>query len=409
MVAKILIVTIKFPFPTIGACESDRINGILRFKNLGFDIKVITKNTRYQPIEKVQEISKNLGIEMTPVSYKFDTKASKIKKLKEYILRFFKNPLILDGAASEFDDPELKDLLETKIKDWQPDIVWFDSTYTWPLYAIAKKYKTPVIARSMNFEPIHFLEENGYNLINYIRFIPKFIGELMAVRKSDLLFTITPREAKTYKKLGAKNVEILPLRGLPKCLKRKRDIKNKQKLNVFYMGSGYSVFHMKAALEFIFKKIVPRIDKIAPNKFSFHVFGAKFPKEYESYLKNNVVYRGYVENLEQALESMDIALIPSLCGAGMQQKIFEPLARGIPTITSPRGIAGYSFENEKNVLLASDADEFVKHLIKLQDIHLRKNLSEQALKTSNQLFSQDKLDSIVLSNINKLIYASQTH
>jgi len=406
MAAKILIVTIKFPFPTIGACESDRINGILRFKNLGFDIKVITRNTSYQPIEKVQEISKNLGIEMTSVSYKFNNKASKIQKLKEYILRFFKNPLILDGAASEFDDSELKNLLETKIKNWQPDLVWFDCTYTWPLYKIVKSYNIPVITRSSNFEAIHFLEEHGYNFVNYIRFIPKFISEMMAIKNSDLIFAITPKEKKIYKGLGAKNVKVLPLRGLPKCLKKERDIRSKSKLNVFFMGSAYSVSHMRKALGFILKEIIPKIDKIAFNKFCFHILGAKLPKEYNSYLKENVVYRGYVENLEKVLEEMDIALIPSLCGAGMQQKIFEPLARGIPTITSPRGIVGYSFENEKNVLLASNANEFVECLIKLQDIRLRKSLSEQALKISNQLFSQDKIDSIILSNINKFIYAS---
>ena len=409
MKSKILVVTIKFPFPPTGACESDRANGILQLIRLGFDVKVITKIANYQSLKDVQKTLEDLGVEIIPVSYKFDTKASGAQKLKKYILRFFKNPLILDGAASEFDDQELKNVFKIQMENWQPALVWFDCTYTWPLYAIAKSYKTPIITRSPNFEPIHFLEENGYNPINYLRFLPKLIGEIMVVKKSNLIFAITPREARSYEKLGAKNVEVLPLRGLPKCLKKKRNVKDKQKLSVFFMGSTYNVFHMKRALDFILKEILPKINKMATNKFSFHVFGAKLPKKYNGYLKENVVYRGYVENLEDALEDMDIALIPSLCGAGMQQKIFEPLARGIPTITSPRGIAGYSFGNEKNVLLASDADGFVEHLINLQDIYLRKNLSEQALKTSNQLFSQDKLDSIVLSNINKLIYASQTH
>ncbi len=402
MKSKILVVTIKFPFPPTGACESDRANGILQLIRLGFDVKVITKITNYQSLEEIKKVSKELGIEIIPVSYKFDSKLSKVQKLKEYILRFFKNPLILDGAAFEFNDVELKNSFKTKIKSWQPDLIWFDSTYTWPLYGIAKKQKIPVIARSMNFEPIHFLEENGYNPINYLKFLPKFTSELMAVKKSNLVFAITPKEVKSYEKLGAKNVRVLPLRGLPKCLKKTRNMEDKKKLNVFFIGSTYNVFHMRKALEFILKEIVSKINQIAPNKFSFHIFGAKLPKEYESYLKDNVLYRGYVENLEQALESMDIALIPSLHGAGMQQKIFEPLSRGIPTITCPRGIAGYSFENGKDVLLASSADEFIEYLIKLQDVRLRKSLSEQALKTSNQLFSQERIDSIITSEIKKL-------
>ncbi len=173
--------------------------------------------------------------------------------------------------------------------------------------------------------------------------MPKLISEVMAVKKSNLIFTITPKEAGNYKKLGAKNVEVLPLRGLPKCLTEKRNVKDKQKLNVFFMGSTYNVFHMTKALEFILKEIIPKIDKIAFNRFCFHILGAKLPKEYNSYLKENVVYRGYVENLEEVLEEMDVALIPSLCGAGMQQKIFEPLDMRINTTTSPWEIGGYSF------------------------------------------------------------------
>ena len=159
---------------------------------------------------------------------------------------------------------------------------------------------------------------------------------------------------------------------------------------------------MKKALGFILKEIIPRINKLVPNKFCFHIFGAKFPKEYNIYLRNDVIYNGYVEDLGAALDDMDVALIPSFFGAGMQLKIFEPPSRGIPTITSPRGLAGYPLEDGKHVLLASSTDKFVEHLINLQDINLRRSLSKESLKICNRLFSQESFDLIILDEIKKL-------
>jgi len=38
----------------------------------------------------------------------------------------------------------------------------------WPLYKIVKNSHTPIITRSINFEPLHFLEEDGYSFLNIL-------------------------------------------------------------------------------------------------------------------------------------------------------------------------------------------------------------------------------------------------
>ncbi len=400
---KILVTTIQFPFPPTGACQMDRAFGILQLKRLGFEVKVIAKIAEYQSLEEVRKVSIREGIEIIPVSYKFDTKFSKARKLKEYVLRFFRNPLVLDGSASEFDEPEIKKVFQEQVEGWKPDLAWFDTTYTWPLYSMARRHKIPIVVRSLNFEPKYFLEENGYGLINLLRVFPKHWGEKIAVRNSDLVFAITPRETEIYKGFGGKNIVTLPLRALPRFLKKEREVREKERLDVFFMGSTYNVFHMRAAAELILSRIVPLVREKAAGEFFFHILGAKFPDGLKKYLGEDAAYEGYVGNLDLFLQDMDIALVPSLYGAGMQQKIFEPLCRGIPTITSPRGLAGYPFENGKNVLLAGNHKEFAEQLLKCRDIHLREELSRNSLKTCSQLFSQEKLDFMVMSKIKELI------
>lgn len=397
MKQKILIVTPRSPFSKSGACDQDRALGIEQFLKLGYDVRVITKVLPFGT-EYLEKAKDDLGIKIIPVSYKLFKNLSFSGKIKRYIKRFV-NPFNLDGAAYEYKDKEIQNAFEYELNEFKPNFVIFDYTYLWPLYKHTQKRKIPIITRSINFEPLHFLQEDGFSFLNLLKFLPKLLSEFLIIKKSDLIFSISPKEKKIYKKLGAKNVINLPLRSLPSLLKQERNIKNKDVLSLFFMGSTYNVSHNKKALEFLVKEIAPKIEKKAPGKFIFYITGNKVPVEFEKYFKENVVYEGYVKDLDVFLDDMDIAIVPSLFGAGMQQKIFEPLVNGIPTITSKRGIADYPFINEEHLLFAESIDEFVESILRLQDIELRKKLSRNSLVLCNEIFSEKIIDAIIKKGI----------
>lgn len=401
---KILVITPSLPFPATGAEQADRAWGLIQLKNLGYDVKVIAKLVAWQTQEQVKEIEKKTGIAIITVPYKFSNKTLMLKeKIKKFLLKL-SNPFLLDGAALEYAEPEIKKILKKELAIWQPDIVWFDYTYLWPLYGIVRKQKIPIITRSINYEPIHFLQEDGYALFNLLKSAPKFFSEFLSSLKSDHIFAITPKEEKIYRKMN-KQVSALPLRGLPYCLKKSHPISNKGILNVFFMGSTYNVSHNRKALEFILKEIAPFMHENYPNQFIFHVLGKKVPENYSLYFTNNVIYKGptYGEELEKFFTEMDIAIIPSLFGAGMQQKIFEPLARGIPTITSARGIADYPFKDRVHVYFANRKTDYINCLLELKDQNKRKKMSEESIKLASELFSHQTIDKTVQSAINQLL------
>ena len=400
---KILVVTPKFPFPVIGACEQDRMSGLELFIKLGYEIRVITKIVRGKE-KLVSDVSNKLGIKIYPVAYNFVEDLSFFNRIMRYLKRAI-NPLFWDGASYEYRDKEIIDLLESQLNNFKPDVVWFEYSYLWPLYKFVKKRKIPIITRSLNFEAIHFWEEMGFSLLNLIKFTSKFLGEIITTRKTDVLFSITPKEEKIYKKIGAKNIFVLPLRALHKYLKLQPfRVMDRKRFNVFFMGSTYSVPHNRKALEMIVKDIAPQIEKIMPGEFTFNILGTKLPEDLSSNLfGKNVIYRGYVEDIDEFLKDMDIALIPSLFGAGMQQKVFEPLCRGIPTITSARGLVGYSFEDNKHLLLALDSNEFVEKLIKMKNIELRKLLAMNSRNFCMGLFSESIIKAKVLKSLDLVI------
>ncbi len=396
---KILIVTPRFPVPTAGACEQDRLEGIKQLKRLGYDIRVIGKAFDFQDKSKIDLFSEEFGITVETVPYLYTKKRSLLEKVFFSIKRFVWPPY-WDGATIEFAEPNIRRAVKESIQEFKPNIVWFDYTYLWPLYRYAQEKKIPIVTRSINFEPRHFLEEDGVSPINLMRYLPKLISEILVAWKSDCVATLNPNEAKIYRLLGAKQVFILPLRGLPPLIGKNTDIKDANLFHVLYMSSTYTVAHNHRALTLLLKKIIPRINERFPNQFIFHFSGSKFPPRLLALINGKTVkYEGYIpaEEMESFLAGIDIAVSPSSKKVGMQQKVFEPLVRGIPLITSPQNIVGYPFYHKQSVLLATVPEQYVDALQILRDNSLRKKLSRNAVDIAKTLFSRETVDSVTQS------------
>ena len=192
MKKRILIITPKFPYPSYGTCELDRAAGIEMFIKLGYEVYVITKVYGEEYKQEAARMAEKLGITIVPISYKYLSRAQTFcKKIQSIFGRIFR-PWYLDGAAYEYSDPEIRLAVQNALGSFKPELVWFDYTYLWPLYSLIKKSGTPIITRSINFEPLHFLEEDGRTFWNYLKFIPKLLSEYLTVRKSSAILAITP-------------------------------------------------------------------------------------------------------------------------------------------------------------------------------------------------------------------------
>lgn len=394
---KILVVTPRFPVPPPGACEKDRYYSLLQLRDLGFEVHVLAKVLPNFNPEVAHKFEIEQGIGVTTLPYRFMLE----KSWKFYLAHLL--PWNWDGAAYEYAHKDTKDTFQRLLDEFKPDLVWFDYTYLWPLYKFAKRRQIPIVTRSINFEAKHFLEEDGYSLINIIRFIPKFVSELVTLVKSNWLFAITPDEQKIYERIGGKGkTSTLPLRGLAKVIDKPVPVHEREALHVFFMGSTYNVHHNSAALEYIIRDIAPIIEGRKPGKFIFHILGKQIPQNFEKYVRDNVRYVGY-QDPKTYLQDMDIALVPSLFGAGMQQKVFEPMALGLPLVTHRRAIAGYDFTEGEHYLAADSTQEFIDSLERLEDPKLRERLSQAAYERSKELFSQAKLDNLVNTCVQKFI------
>ena len=79
-------------------------------------------------------------------------------------------------------------------------------------------------------------------------------------------------------------------------------------------------------------------------KFRFHIVGSGTEKFREivnnSPFKDLILIHGFVRDINQVFQDMDVALFPIFYGGGIKTKIIDAMAAGVPVVTTPEGIFG---------------------------------------------------------------------
>jgi glycosyltransferase involved in cell wall biosynthesis len=388
---QILVVNPTLISKSLGACEQDRLANVRDLLRLGHEVRVLSRASPHVNQTESERHYTAMGAQATilpPPTQRWQP--SRVRDIA-----------FLDGAAWDYGNPDFLKALMTILTTWNPAIVWCHASYLWPPALFAKQRGFPAVLRSVNNEARH-LTDLGMTLGNRLRYVGKRLGEARVTHAS-VLAAITPVEQAEYAQTNpCANVHLLPLRTLPGLLRHTPRAASDGPLRVYFMGASYNVRHNLSALEFVVQEIAPRLRQAVPGGFEIHVLGGKVPERVAALAAPDLIFAGYVPDLDGYLSQMDIALAPRLSGEGMQQKLFESLCRGFPTITHPAALGGYSFEDGTHMMLASTPDAYVEALLRLRDPERRAALGSGALARATELFSQSAID----ERVRAILYAA---
>lgn len=168
-----------------------------------------------------------------------------------------------------------------------------------------------------------------------------------------------------------------------------QSINKDQKLRIVFVGMMNTLQNFDAARWFA-TEILPSI--LLQKDVVFEIYG-KISNKTRSILANHkgVQVKGEFKNISIALKGAHIGICPMRIGAGVQNKILEYMALGIPTITTSIGLEGINAKPEFDLLVADTPEDFYKKINELiNNPILAKKLARNSRNLIETNFSWEK-------------------
>ena len=240
----------------------------------------------------------------------------------------------------------------------QIDILICESLWTLPVGVIISRIlKIPLILNEQNLEYLRSIK-----LKKYVRFLYSALLEFLLIQTCDYVLCVSKYEKKILEKIVNKNIKCVLLPNGSPTKPSKKELAKKK----FYRNSiinKYNISEDKLISIFIGDlsyspniqalKILDRIAEKYQNLINLFIIGKI--SDNNLYVKyQNLIFTGFVENLNKFLYGADFSIIPIEEGGGTNLKIFEALAVGLPIVASKYVLKYIDFNENPYILLAED-------------------------------------------------------
>jgi polysaccharide biosynthesis protein PslH len=136
-------------------------------------------------------------------------------------------------------------------------------------------------------------------------------------------------------------------------------------------------------------EVFPLVKAALPDAQLF-IVGQNPPRSVRALANKHVTVTGFVKDIRAEYARSAVAVSPVRFGAGTLNKILEPLALGIPVVTTPCGVDGLGLLTGRDLLVADTPRALADHLIHvLVDPALRGRLSEAGPRIVRSRFGWD--------------------
>ena len=385
---KILFLTNKVPYPAKDGGSIASMSMIKTLSDAGHSVTVLSMNTNKHhitPYDIPKDLRSRIIFHLIEVPAKIT-----IQGLVKNLL-FSKIPY----NAERFIDKNYKHYLESLLQANKYDIIQLEGLYLCPYIDTIRESSVSKIAyRSHNIEH-EIWERTLKNSKGIKRWYLKIlyerlkIFELSYINKYDLLIPITPRDENKLNESGNNKPSATIPAGFD--FAKNEPSANPLKNDIFFIGA-LDWTPNQEGLTWFFDNCWEKIKENCP-KVKFFIAGRNAPDWFIKYLnKDKVEYIGEVQNAHIYIRKHGVMIAPLLSGGGMRVKIIEGMSLKKPIVTTSIGCEGIDAQNEKEIFIADQPEEFIDYTTRLiKDIKLQSEISNNCYTFVKENFSNEKL------------------
>jgi polysaccharide biosynthesis protein PslH len=370
---RILYITSRFPYP---ALSGDRVRSYNQLRMLSKEHQVtllspIKTPEEYAGLDHVRSLCES--VEIFP------------KSLFRNILNLIKIPFsATPWQVTYYCDGRIRTRIADLLKTGKFDVVHTQLARTAPLFDsvdTVPKVIDLIDALSLN------MQRRSESQTGFLSWLAASEAKRMKVYEQKLVhqfdYLVVVSEVDRHAISSCPNLHVIP-NGVD-LEEFTFNISVQKNPEIIFTGN-MSYFPNIDAVQYFASRILPLIKNEFP-KVEFIVVGTSPPLSLQKRFPE-VNFTGYVPRIQDYLSRATVSVAPMQAGSGMQNKIVEAMATGVPVVTTSYGIGGMNAEHNRHFFIEDTAENFAKTVIRLlSDRDLRTRISMNAREFVQENYS----------------------
>jgi len=204
------------------------------------------------------------------------------------------------------------------------------------------------------------------------------------------------------KQVGSDNIVVSPLGVDDETFYPIRTIAKDPNLIIFSGNMGY--FPNQMAVLYFVQSIFPLIRKRKQDA-EFWIVGGRASDTIKDLEKSNKAIRvlGFVDSMAEYINRASVSVSPMIAGSGMQFKILEALACGVPVVATSLAKGDIRLNEDDGLFVSDDATSFAETVVGImEEKGLQDFVEEKAPQAIKENYSWERSNRMVENIYSKL-------
>ena len=214
------------------------------------------------------------------------------------------------------------------------------------------------------------------------------LAEQRLAKSCDLLVTLTEEDRSAFKEINPSLACIVVPPGYAGVKRRARALNEAVPRRAVVVGS-FSWIAKQMNLE---QLLEAASGVFAQHGIELHVVGV-IPATLLSRLQSRfpwVVFRGFIEDLNEEFRNARIALVPEAIGGGFKLKVLDYIFARVPVAAVEPALNGIPDQLKRHFLVESSVDELLKSIVTaIDDVERLDRMQNRAFEVAEKLFDWD--------------------